>query len=426
MPPSRTRRRVLRLVGTAAAGLAGCLTRRTGSDDTTTAPTDASPTETPPPTSETYGPTSGPDERVTATPPGDPALSPDGTWPEFRFDAGNTGYNPAVEPPRDATEYWRLNAGGSPVLDGETLYNLHGRGRESGALVRRDPATMAERSSTPLVEYGINGPPVLGDDAVFVTTFIEVFCLSAARDEVLWRGPEMDGIHGPPAIGDGAVVVSGGGFRGVPTHLRAFESADGTERWRYGLESDAKGAPAIADGAVFAVTSEGVHAVELATGERRFRVDTSASEWTTPVATADAVYLTTRDDELLALSPDDGTELWRTPGTGTPVVADDVLYVSREAGVASLGLDDGSEVATFPVRGLHARAGQTVFLSVEGRLEAYDVGDGRRLWAHRTPEVQVQDQILQGIYDVVPLAGAVYVVAADGFHGLGPARDRAN
>ena len=414
-----TRRSLLRALGGMSIGIAGCLTRDDGSQ---LSPSPTTETTTDEPT--TYGPTSGPDERVTATPPGDPALSPSGTWPEFRFDAGNTGYNPSVEPPRDATEYWRLNAGGPPVLDGETLYNVHGRGRETRALVRRDPATMAQLSTTPLVQYGINGPPVLADGAVFVTTFIEVFCLSAARDEVLWRGPEMDGIHSPPAVGDGAVVVSGGGFHGVPTHLRAFERADGTERWRYPLESDAKGAPAIADGAVFAVTSESVHAVELATGERRFRIDTATSEWTTPVATQDAVYVVNTADELLALSPDDGTELWHVNGTDIPVVADDVLYVPSSTGGNTVARtrDDGSEVTTFDGRP-RARAGQVLVTSARGRARVYDIQEERELWEHQTPEVQVEDQISQGIYDVVPVEGAVYVVAADGFHGLGPAEN---
>ncbi|RDZ54085.1 hypothetical protein DEQ92_08380 [Haloferax sp. Atlit-6N] len=417
----RSRRRFLQLLGGASLGAAGCLGRDGGSPSTTTA-TETTTTRAEPTT--TYGPTSGPDERVTATPPGDPALSPSGTWPQYQFDAGNTGYNPDVSVPSVAEEYWRLNAGGSPVLDGERLYNLHGRGRDKSALVRRDPSTMAERSATTLVRYGINSPPVVAGDRVVVTTFIEAFCLAADRDEVLWRGPEMDGIHGPPAVGDGVAVVSGGGFDGVPTHLRAFELGDGTERWHYDLGSDAKGAPAVADGAVFVVTDDAVHAVDLATGERRFRVESRASEWTTPVATTEAAYLTTRDDELLALAPTDGTELWRSPGTGTPVVADDVLHVAVDGETATLSLDDGKEVAARFHGGPHARARETILVSDEhGQLFAYDSVEERRLWIHHTPEVQVADVISQGVGTAVPLDGAVYVVAADGFHGLGPARD---
>ncbi|ELZ84075.1 PQQ repeat-containing protein [Haloferax gibbonsii ATCC 33959] len=349
----RSRRRFLQLLGGASLGAAGCLGRDGGSPSTTTA-TETTTTTAEPTT--TYGPTSGPDERVTATPPGDPALSPSGTWPQYQFDAGNTGYNPDVSVPPVAEEYWRLNAGGSPVLDGERLYNLHGRGRDKSALVRRDPSTMAERSATTLVRYGINSPPVVAGDRVVVTTFIEAFCLAADRDEVLWRGPEMDGIHGPPAVGDGVAVVSGGGFDGVPTHLRAFELGDGTERWHYDLGSDAKGAPAVADGAVFVVTDDAVHAVD---GE-----------------------------------------------------------------TATLSRDDGKEVAARFHGGPHARARETILVSDEhGQLFAYDSVEERRLWIHHTPEVQVADVISQGVGTAVPLDGAVYVVAADGFHGLGPARD---
>ncbi|WP_424007437.1 PQQ-binding-like beta-propeller repeat protein [Haloferax denitrificans] len=418
----RSRRRYLQLLGSASLGVAGCLGRDSGSPSPTTeTTTEATTTEEP---TTTYGPTSGPDERVTATPPGGPALSPSGSWPQYRFDAGNTGYNPEVSVPADAEEYWRLNAGGSPVLDGDRLYNLHGRGRDERALVRRDPATMAERAATPLVGYGVNSPPVVAGDRVVVATFIEAFCLAADRDEVLWRGPEMDGIHGPPAVGDGVAVVSGGGFDGVPTQLRAFELADGSERWRYDLESDAKGAPAVADGAVFVVTGDAVHAVDLATGERRFRVETRTSEWTTPVATPEAAYLSTRDDELLALAPSDGTERWRSPGSGAPVVADDVLHVAVDGETATLSRDDGREAAARFVGVPHARAREAIVVSDEqGRLAVYDTGEERQLWSHQTPEVQVADVISQGVAAAVPVDGAVYVVAADGFHGLGPARD---
>ncbi|WP_148413821.1 PQQ-binding-like beta-propeller repeat protein [Haloferax sp. KTX1] len=414
----RSRRRYLQLLGSASLGVAGCLGRDGGSPSPTT---EATTTDEP---TTTYGPTSGPDERVTATPPGDPSLSPSGTWPQYRFDAGNTGYNPDVSVPADAEEYWRLNAGGTPVLDGDRLYNLHGRGRDRRALVRRDPATVAERAATPLVGYGVNSPPAVAGDRVVVTTFIEAFCLAADRDEVLWRGPEMDGIHGPPAVGDGVAVVSGGGFDGVPTQLRAFELADGSERWRYDLESDAKGAPAVADGAVFVVTGDAVHAVDLATGERRFRGEARTSEWTTPVATPEAAYLSTRGDELLALAPTDGTELWRSPGSGAPVVADDVLHVTVDGETATLSRDDGREAAARFAGAPHARAREAVLVSDEqGRLAAYDTGEERQLWAHQTPEVQVADVISRGVAAAVPVDGAVYVVAADGFHGLGPARD---
>nr|WP_244877449.1 hypothetical protein [Haloferax prahovense] len=74
----RSRRRFLQLLGGASLGAAGCLGRDGGSPSPTT--TTETTTTTAEPTT-TSGPTSGPDERVTATPPGDPALSPSGTWP---------------------------------------------------------------------------------------------------------------------------------------------------------------------------------------------------------------------------------------------------------------------------------------------------------------------------------------------------------
>ncbi|WP_411967621.1 hypothetical protein [Haloferax sp. YSSS75] len=119
---------------------------------------------------------------------------------------------------------------------------------------------------------------------------------------------------------------------------------------------------------------------------------------------------------------DDGTELCRAAGVDTPVVADDELYVARGGETAVLTRDDGSETATFGGTP-HARAGQILVTSVRGWARTYDIQENMELWEYRTPEVKVEDQLLRGVSGMVPLGGAVYVVAAEGFHELGAAEN---
>lgn len=433
----RFRRQVLRSLGVAGAyGLTGCLGGSESASQTTTSATPAR--LTPPPTTTTTSTggddgdevtgTESIDERVKRTPPGTPALSPSGEWPEYRFDAGNTGYDPEGSGVRDAEPYWRLRPAGTPSVSEGTMYNQATHGPDSAGLARRDPATAEVRSTTELVEYGVNSPPTVADGCVFVTTFIEVFCLAADRDEVLWRGPEMDGVQGAPTVSDGTVFVNSGGFRSVSPHLRAFDAETGAEQWRYDTGSETKSTPAVADGRVFVNARNGLHAVDAASGERLYRVPETVGEWSTASVSDGTVYVASeRDeaDELFAIDAVSGSVRWRyrssALGSEPPVVADEVVYAPSEDGVVALDSTDGTTVTALGGRGTPvARVGDVLYAVEDGSLYALDArGDGVR-WSYRTEQVQVQDTIGRIIYGVTPVDGAVYVSARDAFHGLGP------
>ncbi|WP_211311963.1 PQQ-binding-like beta-propeller repeat protein [Halarchaeum salinum] len=408
MTRPRTRRRALQAIGTGfVAALAGCVDGGIGGETTP------------------RGTGAGIDERETTEPPGQPALSPAGVWPQPRFDAANTATNPDGAGLRDGEQYWRLDAGYTPVVDGGTLYNTYRRDQDHTDLTRRDPATMAVSSRTSLVQYGVNGPPVVADDRVYVSTFIEVFCLAAERDEVLWRGPKMDGVQCPPAVADGVVYVNSGGFEDVPAHLRAFDAASGEERWRYDTAAETKGTPAIADGTVYVAARDGLHAVDATSGERVFHQPAVSESWSTPVAAHGAVYALggENDDSLVAVDAASGDVRWRNALPTAPVATADALYVGTESGVAALDPADGSIVSRLGGGGTPAAlAGDVVYAADRGTLRAIDVNGDGELWSYETERVQVTDVISQSIGGVTPVDGAVYVNAADGFHGFGPTR----
>ncbi|WP_137287269.1 outer membrane protein assembly factor BamB family protein [Halorussus salinisoli] len=426
MVPSRSRRAFLRAVTVGSLGLAGCTGERRPVGSTTTPP----PSTTATTDGETTAGTTGPDERVTETPPGAPALPASGEWPTYRFDARNTGYNPDGDGLRDGEQYWRLRAGGPASVSDDALFNVSGYERDEGALTRRDPGTLSVRSATGLVGYGINSPPTVADGRVFVTTFVEAFCLAADRDEVLWRGPEMDGIHGAPTVSDDTVFVNSGGYQSVPAQLRAFDAASGDQRWRYDTESESKSAPAVADGRVFVVARDGLHAIDAATGAGLFVVGDAGDEWSAPVVADGTVYVVAyrdEDDELFAIDAADGTVHWRFQPSGLdgepPVVADGTVYVGTDRGVVALDSSDGTRTTTLGNQGTPvARVGDVIYATDRGTLFALDAeGDGEGvLWSHRTEQVQIEDTIGRNIYGVTPVDGAVYVSARDAFHGFGP------
>ena len=471
MSPSRSRRRVLRaLAASSLFGLAGCATDSSPSDSTansspnqptrtssgldtatptpkpsiatspaqsttsqsnttTTPDSTTSRTNTPEPDTSTYGPTSGPDERETRTPPGSPSLESRSKWPAFRFDAANTGYNPDGTGLREAEQYWRLAPTSSASLNAETLFSVSSGDEDSKSFTRRDPATNDIRSRTQLVQYGVNAPPTVVGDRVFVTTFVEVFCLAANRDAVVWRGPEMDGIQAPPAVADGTVYVNSGGFTSTPPQLRAFDAATGDEQWRYDTGSRAYTTPAVANDRVFIASNDGLHAVDAASGERSYLVEDVGRERATPVVSTDSVYIISRgertNDQLVTINVADGSVRWRERfsdlGRRPPVIANDLVYVGTESGVAALDAATGRKATSIGGSGSPvARVGEVLYTTGEGTLFALDVTGGSQLWSHTTEQVRIQDTVGRTIAGVTPVSGAVYVSARDGFHGFGP------
>lgn len=419
-----SRRRFLRTV-TPTAGLlcAGCIGKDPQSSSTEYEET---PTERPGEHEETT--TERPDEREETEPPGDPPVDSAGRWPEYRFDSGNTGYNSEGEGLRDGMQYWRLRPSSTASLVDGTLYNLAGYDEEGGALTRRNSSTAAVESATPLVQYGVSGPPTVRDEHVFVNTFIEVFCLAASEDERLWQGPEMDGIQGNPAVSDGAVFVNSGGFKSVSPQLRAFSVDDGQQLWRYDVDSETKSTPAVADGRVFVVASDGIHGVDAATGERLFHVPEAGNRWTSPAVADGTIYSTVRgenEETVVAVDAADGTVRWRSAvtemGGSPPVVANDEVYVRIDGEVVALDPDDGSRLRTIGLRSVPvARVGEVLYGVDDGIIKAYDVDGEGQLWSHRTESVQVADTVGRSISGVTPVDGAVYVSARDGFHAFGP------
>ncbi len=420
-PP--TRRHLLKTGGAAlVVGLAGCAGDAVESSPTAT----ATPTPTPTETSDAGYPDV--DERVDRLPPGSPALSPAGEWPSYRFDAGNTGANPAGTGLRNGTEYWRLNAGGPASVANGRLSNVFSRDQSPKQLTIRDPATAAIDRQTPLVGYGVTSPPTIADGRVFVTTFIEVFCLDAETGEELWRGPEMDGIQGRPTVHDGVVFVNSGGFDGVEPQLRAFDAETGNEQWRYDVGAETKSTPAVAGDRVLVTGAGGVHAVDRASGDQAFVVPDVASRWGDPVV-ADGVCYAIDDGEesqdVVAINIDSRETLWRRAADtdSPPVVAGDRIYLGSDGQVRELDATDGSVRRSSGGPGQPvALVGDVLYVTNNGAVRALDLaGDLAELWSLRTEEVQISDTIGRAVYSVTPVDGAVYVSARDAFYGIGPA-----
>lgn len=411
----RTRRALLASAGTALATLAGCDGRSPG----TGAPTESSPSGDTP-TELEHPLTGGPDERVTTSPPGEPALSPDGSWPQYGFDAANTGYDPETAGITDVEAYWRLDGGETPVVADGSLFNVYQRDVQTKRLTRRDATTAAVTASTDLVEYGVTDPPAVDDEHVYVSTFVRPFAVDRDGD-IAWRGPKIDGIDAPPTVGTGHVYVAGTGFesRGNPPAVASL-TTDGETRWTETFERETVGAPAVVDDAVAVATNSEVVALGPDDGDVRWRYDPVTPAGT--VAIAHGHVYVPGEDAVHAVDLADGTESWTSErGAESIVVTADAVVAGAGKRTASYDASTGEKRWTDHLGKPLGATGGVVYTADSGALQAVRLGDGERQWSYRTPEIAIHDQIVRHVDGIAPVGNAVYLRAADALHGLGPA-----
>ncbi|MDX2827942.1 PQQ-binding-like beta-propeller repeat protein, partial [Streptomyces ipomoeae] len=222
----------------------------------------------------------------------------------------------------------------------------------------------------------------------------------------------------------------------APAHEPA---ASGWRPWRFRMSNDVWGTPSVADDLVY-VTSFEVHALDVATGRRRFKTRDVA--WS--MAVADGRIHASDGPTLFALDAREGTDLWRlsteawvyslkadrgtvvtaTRGGGVqgweasngqklweitgaqadfespeagPVVQDGTVYVWKDARLRALEARTGDERWSYPVGdaascgGVPVRltpaADGYVYISAGSRVLAVDIASGHVRWHFEAPAV---------------------------------------
>jgi outer membrane protein assembly factor BamB len=195
--------------------------------------------------------------------------------------------------------------------------------------------------------------------------------------------------------------------------VTAFELATGRQIWRTrtrpkkNTTSNVGGGIAIADGTIY--LSSGLAealALDQATGAIKWRKPIPSPARSSPTVTAEGIFLTTLDQQLVGLSRTDGKFLWGyqaspvntgTLGQAAPAYADGVLVAGFESGdLAAVRADSGTLVWTDNMGGVKGAATLSEFASVRGApvidnglvyavglgglLAALDLRSGRRVW----------------------------------------------
>ncbi|MFE7896073.1 PQQ-binding-like beta-propeller repeat protein [Streptomyces sp. NPDC057424] len=188
---------------------------------------------------------------------------------------------------------------------------------------------------------------------------------------------------------NGADPVVGAAVAAPPAPAAPPEQAGGWRPWRFRMSNDVWGTPSVADDLVY-VTSFEVHALDVATGRRRFKTRDVA--WS--MAVADGRIHASDGPTLFALDAREGADLWRLQtdawvyslqaGRGTVVTG------TRGGGVQGWEASGGQKLWEItgcqsdfesPEAGPALHDG-TVYVWQDARLRALDARTGDERWSY--------------------------------------------
>lgn len=149
-------------------------------------------------------------------------------WPQFQFDARNSGHSSAAGPVNGVQPRWEPFAAGSPVGSPVVANGTVYVGDQDGHVYAVDAATGRERWQ---VDTGgsVTEAPAVVDSSVYVGTDDEqVYALDAANGTTVWQATLSAGKSGHFGI----TVSDGRVFVGDADRAFALDTADGTEHWQ--------------------------------------------------------------------------------------------------------------------------------------------------------------------------------------------------
>lgn len=316
----------------------------------------------------------------------------------------------------DGTERWRAEA---DVGDARLTYADGTLFVPANELEARSPVDGSVEWSV-----GLGGPEsvAVSGKYAYVTARSGVYRVNRGTQAVDWQTDRINQPRPGLALTDGYVYVAGKQYGEV----LAVDPATGKRRWLRRVDGGAHGAPTV-DGKRVVVPGDG-ELVGLA-------YESGVPKWTyaasvrSSVAVADGVvFATDEGEDVFALDLENGEEQWRravVPGSNPPAVVGGLLYVAGTDGtVAAVSPSDGSVVWRETVggprdAGLAVAGGELYAGDREGQLVALASGASGGL---ETATPSPSPTPASGVDDATPTATATGATptsgAAPGFGAL--------
>ena len=156
----------------------------------------------------------------------------------------------------------------------------------------------------------------------------------------------------------------------------------------------------------------------------RWKSFVGGESYASPIASGDVVYLATKSGSIVALSADNGSEIWRRDigdyiARSTPAVDSSTIYVTAGYSILALNRETGEERWSKPLRfaGSCSPAvdGNFVYVSTqEGHLSAFATETGEEVWHYRNDNLLFgSPAIADGIVVIGDEMGQVTAIDAE-------------
>jgi len=166
----------------------------------------------------------------------------------------------------------------------------------------------------------------------------DLYAANASTGALLWSFQTAsspyanEGPFGTPAVANGVVYIGSEGtnvpdpsFVPIPGNLYALNASTGAKLWSYET-GNIGGAPAVANGIVYAASDNALYALNASTGAKlwSFALENGADS---PAVANGVVYIGS-GESVYALNADTGAELWSYDAeeASTPIIVDGAIY----------------------------------------------------------------------------------------------------
>ncbi len=342
-------------------------------------------------------------------------------WTGFRGGPGHAGLAPSG-PAGNPVVQWRVNFGAPVRSDIPIVGDLVIAPSDDGTIHALSIADGSERWSF-RPGTTLTGPTV-ANGAVYVADGTgSVLAIDLATGAQRWRSTTtIDGATSS-VVGDGAIYVGTGDGQ-----IEGLEIGSGVERWRTtaSLDRQPVGAPAYADGIVYAGTTEGLVALRSSTGDLLWRVDLGGDPFGTVVVANGIAYVGpgagVTTGRLRAVDAKTGHLLWQIdePLTSPSVAGSLAVSVGSNGVVSARDTATGHERWRFQDSGINrapAIANGVVYVpaDTEHRIYALDATTGNVLWQLPVDGDQTCCiAVARGLVFAGTMSGSVYAIGGDG------------
>lgn len=325
------------------------------------------------------------------------------TYPQYQYDAANTGVVPDVSGPTGAISSFFTFSGadassgyqmGAPSLTDQTLYLTEGSidaSDDAQTAVYALDATNGEVVwETTYSNTNAAGPTAVTDNNVLAEIGGSIAALDRTTGTERWTFTE--GISSGITVDEETAYVVG--MNSESATLYALSVLDGTVSWESEIDAETYlPTPAVVEDTVY-VGGKALQALDTSDGTEQWRTETSVS---TPPTVGEDRIVVGSENTLRVYDRDDGTEQWTTdietfdvsePSavTSSPVVDDDVAYVVANGGLSAYDIEEEEKAyaTELDIDGTPVIAGDYLYTVGPGQLVCLSTEDGTTEWSYGT------------------------------------------